>query len=145
MLCSEHCAQSALNTVFPQERPCYSVSRQETAEGNRSSTEPVGQIIVGGTSERPFTSGYHHADVSSYIDLTGSDGGGVGVVDRGAESNGTMVETTATGSRLTGSSGEGEGGDPTIYTVILHHGNKHLELSLNSTSTVSDVSGHFYF
>eukprot|EP00731_Ephydatia_muelleri_P018989 Em0011g1029a len=69
----------------------------------------------------------------------GGDGGGVGVVDRGAESNGTMVETTATGSRLTGSSGEGEGGDPTIYTVILHHGNKHLELSLNSTSTVSDI------
>ncbi|KAL5486530.1 hypothetical protein EMCRGX_G019023 [Ephydatia muelleri] len=100
---------SAVNTVFPQERPCYSVSRQETAEGNRSSTEPVGQIIVGGTSERPFTSGFHHADVSSYIDLTGGDGGGVGVVDRGAESNGTMVETTATGSRLTGSSGEGEG------------------------------------
>lgn len=77
-------------------------------------------------------------NMPSYIDLTQSDGVGVGV-GRGAESS----ETTATGSRLTGSSGEGERGDPTIHTVILHHGNKHLELSLNSTSTVSDVSGYF--
>ena len=124
---------SAVNTVYPQERPCYSVPRQETAEGNHS-TAPVGQIIPEEVPGRPYNSGYHHMNMPSYIDLTQSDGVGVGV-GRGAESS----ETTATGSRLTGSSGEGERGDPTIHTVILHHGNKHLELSLNSTSTVSDI------
>ena len=119
--------QNAVNAVFPQDRSSYSVPQQETAEGNHS-TGPVGQILhPGDVLPHPRTSGYHQADMSAYIDLT--EGGDSG---KGVESRGTM----ATSTRGVASSID----DRTNHIVVLNHGDKQLELTLNSASTVSDVS-----